>query len=137
MDYRIGEIAKKCNVNKETLRYYERMGLISEPIRSDSGYRLYSEETINRILFIKRMQELGFTLTEIHKLLGVVDKDDVRCSDMYEFVVEKIKDVQMKIRDLKRIEQLLNELKEHCPDEKSIYECPIIETLMDTSKNSV
>ncbi|MDN4094586.1 Hg(II)-responsive transcriptional regulator [Brevibacillus agri] len=137
MDYRIGEIAKKCNVNKETLRYYERMGLISEPIRSDSGYRLYSEETINRILFIKRMQELGFTLTEIHKLLGVVDKDDVRCSDMYEFVVEKIKDVQMKIRDLKRIEQLLNELKKHCPDEKSIYECPIIETLMDTSKNSV
>ncbi len=137
MEYRIGEIAKKCNVNKETLRYYERMGLIPEPIRTDSGYRLYSEETINRILFIKRMQELGFTLTEIHKLLGVVDKDDVRCSDMYEFVVEKIKDVQMKIRDLKRIEQLLNELKEHCPDEKSIYECPIIETLMDTSKNSV
>ena len=65
VEYRIGEIAKTCNVNKKTIRYYERIGLISEPTRTDSGYRLYSDETVNRILFIKRIQDLGFTLTEI------------------------------------------------------------------------
>jgi MerR family mercuric resistance operon transcriptional regulator len=76
------------------------------------------------------MQELGFTLLEIDKLLGVVDKDDVRCADMYEFVVEKLEDVQLKIRDLQRIESMLTNLKDCCPDEKAIHECPIIETII-------
>jgi len=131
MKYRSGDISKLCNVNKETLRYYERKGLIPEPVRSDAGYRLYPEDTVKRIMFIKRIQELGFTLSEIDKLLGVVDKDDVRCSDMYNFVVQKLEDVQLKIRDLQRIESMLNDLKDRCPDEKAIHECPIIETLID------
>lgn len=86
MRYRSGDISKLCNVNKETLRYYERKGLIAEPVRSDAGYRLYPEDTVKRIMFIKRIQELGFTLSEIDKLLGVVDKDDVRCADIHDFV---------------------------------------------------
>ena len=61
--------------------------------------------------FIKRMQELGFSLSEIHKLLGVVDKDDVRCSDIYEFVSQKVDEVQQQIRDLMRVENMLNDLK--------------------------
>ncbi|MDQ8733957.1 Hg(II)-responsive transcriptional regulator [Paenibacillus sp. LHD-38] len=134
MEYRSGDISKLCNVNKETLRYYERKGLIPEPVRSDSGYRLYPEDTVNRILFIKRIQELGFTLSEIDKLLGVVDKDDVRCANMYDFVVEKLEDVQLKIRDLQRIECMLKDLKERCPDEKTIHECPIIEALIDNNQ---
>lgn len=132
--YLIGELAEKCSVNKETIRYYERMGILSEPSRTDSGYRMYSNETVDRIRFIKRMQELGFSLSEIHKLLGVVDKDDERCVQMYDFVIKKINEVQMKIRDLKRIELMLFELKECCPDEKSLYECPIIETIMNEEK---
>ncbi|MFS0726318.1 Hg(II)-responsive transcriptional regulator [Paenibacillus timonensis] len=131
MKFRSGDISKLSNVNKETLRYYERKGLIPEPVRSDAGYRLYPEETINRILFIKRIQELGFTLSEIDKLLGVVDKDDVRCADMNDFVVQKLEDVRLKIRDLQRIETMLNDLKDRCPDEKAIHECPIIEALID------
>lgn len=131
MDYQISEIAQKCGVNKETLRYYERKNLIPEPNRTESGYRVYSEEIVNRVLFIKRMQELGFTLFEINKLLGVVDKDDVRCADMYDFVEEKIKEVQKKIEDLQRIQNMLLDLKERCPNEKALHECPIIETLMD------
>lgn len=126
----IGELAGKCGVNKESIRYYERMGIISEPSRTDSGYRMYPSETVERIRFIKRMQELGFSLSEIHKLLGIVDKDDERCMHMNDFVVNKIDEVQRKIRDLKRIELMLFELKECCPDEKSLYECPIIETLL-------
>lgn len=128
--YRISEFAEKCGVNITTIRYYESVGLLSEPFKTNAGYRMFSEECINRIKFIKRMQGLGFTLAEIAKLLGVVDKDDERCNDMYNFVVEKIEEVQMKIEDLKRIEQMLFNLKESCSDEKALYECPIIETLM-------
>lgn len=131
MPYHVGEIAKRCDVNKETLRYYERVGLIPEPSRTNAGYRKYPEETVNRLKFIKRMQDLGFSLAEIDKLLGVVDKDDDRCLDMYEFVVQKIEEVQKKIRDFKKIEQMLINLRERCPDDKSLHECPIIETLMD------
>lgn len=134
MEYRSGDISKLCNVNKETLRYYERKGLIPEPVRSDSGYRLYPEHTVTRILFIKRIQELGFTLSEIDKLLGVVDKDDVRCADMNDFVVQKLEYVQLKIRDLQRIECMLKDLKDRCPDEKAIHECPIIEALIDNNQ---
>ncbi|QUW20949.1 Hg(II)-responsive transcriptional regulator [Sporosarcina sp. Marseille-Q4063] len=131
MDFHIGELAEKCNVNKETIRYYERLGLIPKPSRTESGYRIYTEQTVNRLNFIKRIQELGFTLNEIDKLLGVVDHDEEKCRDMYDFTVYKIEDVQRKIQDLKRIEQMLIDLKERCPSNKDIYECPIIETLLE------
>lgn len=134
--YLISELADQCGVNKETIRYYERLKLISEPSRTNGGYRIYSDETVNRIQFIKRMQDLGFSLTEIDKLLGVVDKDDERCKDMYDFVGQKMDEIQKKIRDLKKIEHMLIHLKECCPDEKSLHECPIIETLMNEEKKA-
>ncbi len=130
MQFRIGELADKCGVNKETIRYYERKGLIPEPDRTESGYRMYSQQIINRMNFIKRMQELGFTLSEIDKLLGVVDRNEAKCRDMYDFTVLKIEDIQCKIEDLKKIEKMLTDLKERCPENKDIYECPILETLM-------
>nr|CAA70225.1 regulatory protein [Bacillus cereus]CAA70242.1 regulatory protein [Lysinibacillus sphaericus] len=130
MQFRIGELAEKCSVNKETIRYYERLGLIPEPDRTEKGYRMYSEQTVDRLNFIKRMQELDFTLNEIDKLLGVVDRDETKCRDMYDFTVLKIEDIQRKIEDLKRIERILVDLKERCPENKDIYECPVIETLM-------
>lgn len=127
----IGELAERCSVNKETIRYYERIGLIPKPIRSESGYRLYTEQIINRLKFIKRIQELDFTLSEIGKLLGVVERDEAKCHDMYDFTVDKIENIQRKIEDLHKIEQMLITLKESCPEEKDIFECPIIETLMN------
>lgn len=130
LHFRVGEIAEKCNVNKETIRYYERLGLIPEPDRTEKGYRIYSLQTVDRLNFIKRMQELGFTLNEIDKLLGVVDRDEAKCHDMYDFTVLKIEDIQRKIEDLQRIERMLMDLKERCLENKDTYECPIIETLM-------
>lgn len=130
LQYRTGELAKVCKLNKETLRYYERIGLLPAPQRTDSGYRIYSEQAVDRLNFIKRMQELGFTLKEIDKLLGVVDQDEAKCCDMYDFTVEKLTDIQRKIHDLKRIEHMLIDLKTRCPENKDIYDCPIIETLM-------
>ncbi|UHA60896.1 Hg(II)-responsive transcriptional regulator [Metabacillus litoralis] len=131
MRYKISELAERCSVNKETIRYYEKMGLLSEPSRTDSGYRVYSDDTVTRINFIKQMKDLGFSLAEINKLLGVVDKDCERCRDMYDFVSGKIDEIQDKIRYLKRIEHMLMNLKECCPDVKSLQECPIIETVMN------
>ncbi|KMY50089.1 Hg(II)-responsive transcriptional regulator [Peribacillus loiseleuriae] len=136
MRYRISELAEKCSVNKETIRYYERVGLLSKPSRTNAGYRIYPEETVHRMQFIKRMQDLGFSLAEIDKLLGVVDKDNERCMDMYDFLNQKVDEVQKKISDFKRIERMLINLKECCPDEKSLYECPIIDILMNEEKNS-
>ena len=129
MIYRISEFANKCGVNKETIRYYERKNLLQEPYRTEAGYRMYSDDEVKRVGFIKRIQELGFSLSEIYKLLGVVDKDEVRCQDMFEFVSKKQEEVQKQIEDLKRIETMLDDLKQRCPDEKQSHSCPIIETL--------
>ena len=129
MIYRISEFADKCGVNKETIRYYERKNLLQEPHRTEAGYRIYSYDDVKRVGFIKRIQELGFSLSEIYKILGVVDKDEVRCQDMFEFVSKKQMEVQKQIEDLKRIETMLDDLKQRCPDEKQLHSCPIIETL--------
>jgi MerR family mercuric resistance operon transcriptional regulator len=131
MEILIGDLAQESKVNKETIRYYERLGLIPKPDKNKSGYRIYPIEMVDRILFIKRMQDLGFTLNEIDKLLGVVDRNDTKCMDMYEFTVSKLEDIQQKIKDLKRIKQMLMDLKNRCPENKDIYGCPIIEILME------
>jgi MerR family mercuric resistance operon transcriptional regulator len=130
MEILIGDLAQESKLNKETIRYYERLGLIPKPNKNKSGYRIYPIEMVDRLLFIKRMQDLGFTLNEIDKLLGVVDRNATKCLDMYDFTVSKIDDIQQKIKDLKRIEQMLIDLKNRCPENKDIYGCPIIESLM-------
>ena len=130
MEYKIGELAEICSVNKETIRYYERKNLLQKPVKNNSGYRIYSEDTVKRVGFIKRMQELGFSLDEIYRLLGIVDKDEVRCADMFGFVSAKEEEVQKQIEDLKRVVFMLNDLKRRCPDEKELHECPILDTLL-------
>lgn len=131
MAYFISEFSEKCDVNKETIRYYEREKLLPEPARSTAGYRLYSEEDVKRVKFIKQLQDLGFSLKEIYKLLGVVDKDSSRCECMFEFVSKKEKEIQQQISDLKRTESMLSELRQKCPDKKEMYACPIIDVLIE------
>ncbi|WP_214807394.1 MULTISPECIES: Hg(II)-responsive transcriptional regulator [unclassified Exiguobacterium] len=131
MDYQIGKLTEICGVNKETIRYYERKKLLQKPTKNSSGYRIYSKDTVKRVDFIKRMQELGFSLSEIDRLLGIVDKDEARCADMYEFVSTKEKEVRKKIDDLQRVSLMLSDLKRRCPDEKELHDCPILETLIE------
>ncbi len=118
-------------MNKETIRYYEKKKLLQEPSRTNAGYRIYSDNDVRRVGFTKRIQELGFSLNEIYKLLGVVDRDEVRCENMFEFVSKKENEVQKQIEDLKRIEVMLKDVKHRCPDEKQLHACPIIETLTE------
>lgn len=85
--------------------------------------------TLSVLGLLNEYRNLVSLLSEIYKLLGVVDKDEVRCQDMFEFVSKKQKEVQKQIEDLKRIETMLDDLKQRCPDEKQLHSCPIIETL--------
>jgi len=130
MSYRISVFAEKCDVNKETIRYYEQRALLKEPSRTNEGYRIYSDDDVKRVKFIKRTQDLGFSLNEIYKLLGVVDNDEVRCKNIFEFVSKKEIEIQEQIADLKRIESMLRDLKSRCPDQKALHKCPIIETVI-------
>ncbi|WP_404825867.1 Hg(II)-responsive transcriptional regulator [Priestia flexa] len=130
LSYQITLFAEKCGVNKETIRYYEQKALLKEPSRTNAGYRIYTDDDVKRVKFIKRLQDLGFSLGEIYKLLGVVDNDEVRCKNIFEFVSKKEIEIQKQIADLKRIELMLKDLKSRCPDQKSLHQCPIIESLI-------
>lgn len=123
-----GQLAKETGVNIETIRYYERRGLIPEPPRRVSGYREFTPKYIERIRFIKRAQALGFTLREISELLAVADGNPV-CKDIRKFAEDKIKDIDTRVHDLQKIRMALNDLIKRCLGKKKISECPIIESL--------
>ena len=125
------QLAKESNVNAETIRYYINRGLIADPPRSDSGYRLFPIETVQRIIFIKRSQELGFTLEEILQLLRVSDdKESHDAIEIQQMTEKKIKEIDAKLNDLNKMKSALEELAKQCPGAgHSIHECPIIHSL--------
>ncbi len=125
----IGELAEKVNVNKETIRYYERKGLIPNPPRNDSGHRQYSEIDIKRTEFIKRTQSLGFSLKEINDLLMLKIEPGTTCKDIQKIVKLKISDIDKKIKDLKEIKNTLNKLAGRCTGRGPVGECPILDEL--------
>ena len=125
----ISELAKKVNVNKETIRYYERKGLIPNPPRNDSGHRQYSEIDIKRTEFIKRTQSLGFSLKEINDLLMLKIEPGTTCKDIQKIVKLKISDIDKKIKDLKEIKNTLNKLAGRCTGRGPVGECPILDEL--------
>lgn len=127
--FKIGEVASRANVNKETVRYYEKRGLIPKPDRRRSGYRIFTQRHIDQIKFIKRAQELGFTLSEIKELLDLRMDEDTTCSEIKEEAQEKYKDVEEKIKDLQRIKETLIELIDSCTGEGPKGDCPILEAL--------
>ena len=102
-----GAAAARAGVNVETLRYYERRGLVPTPPRSSGNYRLYSKESVRRIRFIKRAQELGFTLSEIKDLLTLTESASAECSDVRQRALDKIRDVERRMADLRRIRRTL------------------------------
>lgn len=124
------EVAEKAGVNPETLRYYERKELIPTPRRSDGGFRLYDESYVDRLRFIQRAKDLGFTLAEIKGLLDLRVDDEATCRDVKETAEEKIEEVEEKLRDLKRIRQALRRLADACTGEQGpTSDCPILDTL--------
>jgi|GEM_PF-352850 MerR family mercuric resistance operon transcriptional regulator len=134
--YKIGEIASRANVNKETVRYYEKRELLPKPDRRRSGYRIFTQRHIDQIRFIKRAQELGFTLSEIQELLELRINEDTTCSEIKSEAQEKFRDVTKKIHDLQRIKNTLLELIDSCVGDGPKGECPILDTLEGDRKQA-
>jgi MerR family mercuric resistance operon transcriptional regulator len=125
----IGQIAKASHVNIETVRYYERCGLIPKPPRSESGYRLYSEEVINLIRFIKHAKALGFSLREIRELLSLRVEEGVSCAQVKDKAEAKITEIEERIQSLKRMKNALLKLTKECTGKGPVKECPILDAL--------
>jgi MerR family mercuric resistance operon transcriptional regulator len=125
----IGELARQSNVNIETIRYYERRGLLPEPPRNKSGHRQYSQETVKRTDFIKRCQNLGFSLKEVTEILELRITPKSTCADMKLRVGEKLTDVDKKIQELVHIRDALSRLIKKCKGKGPIGNCPILEEL--------
>ena len=127
--FKIGEVATRAKVNKETVRYYEKQELIPEPDRRYSGYRIFTQRHIDQIKFIKRAQELGFTLSETKELLELRMDEDTTCSEIRTEAQDKFQDVVEKIKDLKRIKETLVELIDSCSGSGPKGDCPILGAL--------
>ncbi|MCH7574416.1 MAG: MerR family transcriptional regulator [Candidatus Marinimicrobia bacterium] len=124
-----GQLAKRANVNVETIRYYERRGIIPEPPRRESGYRQYPDDAVARIQFVKRAQELGFTLKEIQELLNLRVDPETPCAVVKNRTDLKIMDIEEKLRSLKRIKKALNQLAASCSGRGPVGDCPILQAL--------
>ncbi len=125
----IGHLAKEAGVHLETVRYYERRGLLPKPPRSLSGYRLYPAEAARRLRFIQRAKELGFSLNEIKELLSLRVSPGTRRAAIRLRAEAKIADIQTKIQSLESIQKTLRELTKACGGCGPVSECPILESL--------
>ncbi len=127
----ISTAAKNAGVGVETIRFYERKGLIEQPLKpQDGGYRTYPIETVQRIKFVRQAQEIGFSLREITELLSLRADPSADCSDVRERAAAKLQEVDRKIDQLGRIRSALNELIAACPGRGALRACSIMESLV-------
>jgi MerR family copper efflux transcriptional regulator len=124
----IGQVAKASGVGVETIRFYEREGLIAEPSRRASGYRQYSFEAVRRVRFVRRAKELGFTLREIGELLSLREQSSKPRGEVRALADAKITSINERIRDLERIRRVLETLSQACCG-PGTTECPILDAL--------
>ena len=124
----IGELSRQTGCKIETVRYYERVGVMPKPPRTEGGHRYYPAEQVKRLTFIRRGRELGFTLNQIRGLLRFVDTDNFGCADVKKLTDEHLAELRKKIADLRRIERVLKEMSARC-DTGEVPDCPIIDAL--------
>lgn len=123
----IGRLAARSGTSAETIRYYERLGLLPEPERLPSGYRVYREEDVRRLAFIQRAKALGFTLAEIGELLALSADETVDCGVIRAQARAKIAEIDRRIADLVRMREGLEELAHYCPGAgRPLAECSIL-----------
>jgi Hg(II)-responsive transcriptional regulator len=125
----IGQVARRAGVGVETIRFYEREGLLEEPPRRASGYRQYSEQVVKRIHFIKRAQQLGFSLKEITELLLLRVDEHTSCEEVKQHTEAKIAEVERKVVELQRMQQALLQVAALCTGEGSATACPMLDAL--------
>jgi MerR family mercuric resistance operon transcriptional regulator len=125
----VGQVARQAGVGVETVRFYEKTGRLEEPARRASGYRAYDEETVNRLRFIQRAKELGFTLSEIKELLSLRSCADQPCDDVRSRAEAKIAEIENKVAMLLRMKEVLGRLISSCGEPHDSSCCPILEVL--------
>ncbi len=123
------ELAHRTGCNAETVRYYEKIGLMPDPPRSASGYRCYDHSHVQRLAFILRARKLGFALEVIGSLLELIDSGSQTCAEVAERTERHLEDVRSRIKDLRRIEKVLAATLAECP-KKKVPECPMLDALM-------
>ena len=129
--FTISGLAQAAGVNVETIRFYQRRGLLAEPDKPLGGIRRYGEAEVARVLFIKAAQRIGFTLDEIAQLLQL--DDGTRCKEARAIAEHKLADVRQRLQDLQRIEAALAQLVDRCASRRGQVSCPLIEALQPTA----
>jgi MerR family mercuric resistance operon transcriptional regulator len=130
-DFTIGELSRRSGVNVETIRYFEKVGLIETPPRTEGGHRVYGERNVRALGFVKRARELGFTQDEVRAMLKLGGPDTACCDEVREIAVHHLGQVRGKIADLARIERLLSTTVERCSG-GHVPQCPVIDMLEAT-----
>ena len=124
----IGAVSEKTGCNIETIRFYEKEGLLPTPERSSGGHRLYTADHISRLYFIRRCRDLGFSMDEIRQLLSLADGHEVSCERVKHIADKHLSDIRRKIADLQKMEKTLGELSSSCSG-KDVPECPMLDVL--------
>ena len=124
----IGSLSQQSGVNVETIRYYEKIGIMPKPERSAGGYRIYGPEHVKRLHFVRRGRELGFSLDELRGLLRLVDGHAYTCAEVHALTTEHLREIRQKIADLKRLERVMSGMAASCGRDQG-PECPVIEAL--------
>lgn len=125
---RRGELAQRSGCNIETVRFYEKQGLLPAPPRTAGGHRNYDREHLKRLTFVRRSRELGFTLDEVRNLLALVDGRDWTCAEVKAMTLEHLADVRRKIADLEQLARILDDMAAQC-EGGAVPVCPVIEAL--------
>jgi MerR family mercuric resistance operon transcriptional regulator len=131
----IGTLSKHTGVNIETIRYYERIGVMPAPARSDGGFRRYREDHLKRLNFIRRGRELGFSLADLRRLLRLVDGHAYTCAQVRALTLEHLAEIRRKIADLRRLDRVMSEMAARCTGRR-VPECPIIDALFASQPTS-
>ena len=134
-DFKIGALSQQSGVSIETIRYYERVGVMPPPPRNHSGYRLYDDSHIRRLWFVRRSRQLGFSLEEIRGLLALVDDNSYTCAQVQALTLDHLKTTRRKIADLKKIEIVLDDMAAQC-DGGLVPDCPVIDRLFDQTPDN-
>src|SRR5258708_38101437 len=130
----IGTLSKRSGVNVETIRYYDRIGLLPAPPRSTGGYRVYSPAHAERLQFVRRARDLGLSLDEVRRLLGLADQKSKSCSKVHDLAAHQLADIRTRIADLKRMERVLSRLVQACA-KGELPSCPLLEALAHPDDN--
>jgi len=133
--FSIGALSGRSGVHIETVRYYEKIGIMPAPARSAGGYRIYGTDHVRRLHFIRRGRELGFSLDELRGLLHLVDGHTYTCREVHALTIEHLAAIHQKIADLQRLERVMSDMAKQCKGDR-LPECPIIDALFEMRPSS-